>query len=97
MIEEPKEVVVLLVSGFFGSLARLILSPEKCIKRWLVRFVVGVSCAVFLGGFIGQLLSNWFHVPATETIAASGFLVGVTAERLIELVQSRIEHSKQKR
>ena len=95
MIDDTKEVAVLMVAGFFGSLARLVLSPEQCWKRWAIRFVVGISCAVCLGGFMGQLLAKWFSVPASETAAASGFVVGVTAEQLIQLFQARIEASKE--
>ena len=90
MIDNSKDVIVLVAGGFFGSLAKLVLSPEQDWRRWLVRFVVGVSSAVFLGGFVGQLLMQWFEVPARETLAAAGFLVGVSCEQLISMLQARL-------
>ena len=96
MITE-KSTLVLLVSGFFGTLVRLVLAPEKSWKKWLSRFVVGISSAVFLGGLIGHLITKWLDLSGdvegqSWAIAASGFIVGTAAEQVLANIQKRISN-----
>lgn len=92
MIESHKEITLLFLAGFFGSLVRLILTPDKNWHGWVVRFIVGISSAVFLGGFLGDLLVTWGKVPESpNTFAAAGFLVGVTSEQIIAAIQGKLK------
>ena len=91
-MDHVKEVTVLLIAGFFGSLTRLVLNPEPHWRRWLVRFIVGVSCAVFLGGVVSQLIAKTLDLQEMERIfSASGFICGMTAEQLIEKIQNKMD------
>lgn len=90
-LDHTKELTVLFIAGFFGSLVRLVLNPEPRWQRWLVRFTVGVSCAVFLGGVASEAIAKAFSLKDMEQLlSASGFICGVLAEQMLEKMQARM-------
>jgi len=74
----------LAIAGAFGSLVRLILFPEKSALRWLSQVVVGIICAVYLGGGLAEILG--FDNKGMLMLA---FLTGTTAEKALAKVQSK--------
>ena len=95
MIEHFKEAIVLLISGIFGSLVRLLSKPEDDWKKWLARFMIGMFAAVFLGGFFSILLIKAFDISTDQGIMyarlASGFIVGTASEQIIDLIVAKIQ------
>lgn len=91
-----KTTVLLMIAGIFGSLVRLTLNPEPSWQRWALRFFVGISCAVFLGGLIGHLMVKWFDLSGESeawAIAAAGFITGTSSEQVLDFIMRRMESS----
>lgn len=90
-LDHVREVTVLFIAGFFGSLVRLVLNPEPRWQRWLVRFIIGISCAIFLGGVVSEAIAKAFSLKDVEQLlSASGFICGVLAEQLLEKMQTKM-------
>ena len=84
------EVRVLLTSGVFGSIVRVILKPDREWQRWIVQVFVGVAAAVFLGQVVGHLIIAVIGPEgAIAAYSASGFLIGTAAEKAIEKLQKK--------
>ncbi len=83
-LNDHHDLATLASAGFFGTLTRLVLKPEKSWQRWLAQFVAGISSAVFLGGLVGQFLD-----AGAWGFAASGFVIGTASEQAIALAQRR--------
>jgi len=94
---EYKTALILLVSGFFGSLIRIIRKPHDHWKQWVIQFIVGILSAIFIGGFLSHLLINATGLASEESqlwaTAATAYVIGTSAERLIEVITARIERS----
>lgn len=88
MLSFADDVKTLLIAGFFGSLVRVLLRPERRWQLWLVQMVVGVSSAVFLGQVFGGLIGQWTGSPGAS-LSAAGFLIGTAAEQVIACLQKR--------
>ena len=93
-MEDLRETATLVIAGFFGSLVRLMLAPPERWQRWVARFIVGVSSAVFLGPPVGHMIAKWSGLDASGTLPAAGFLTGVTAEQLIVYIQSKLSNAE---
>ncbi|MDC0088180.1 hypothetical protein OAI07_01415 [Akkermansiaceae bacterium] len=81
---EPNITKALVSGGLFGSITRLLLKPEKNWQAWLVQLVVGLSAAVFIGGFFGHILN-----ADVFGYGASSYVVGTAAERAIKKLQEK--------
>lgn len=84
-----EEMKTLMTAGFFGSLVRVLLQPEKKWQRWLVQMIVGVASAVFLGQVFGVMIAKLTGAPGAS-IAAAGFIIGTAAEQVIAWLQKRL-------
>lgn len=85
-----KDIQALLTSGLFGAITRSILRPTTHWKAWLAQMFVGLVSAVF----IGQLLSHFLikvvgNESSTAVYYAVGYVIGTSAERIIEALQNR--------
>ena len=89
MINDPEQMRVLLAGGFFGTLTKLLLRPEKSWRSWLAQFVVGISCAVFLGGLVGRWLD-----AGPAGFAAVAYVFGSAAEQALAVAQSKLGKPK---
>lgn len=84
------EVKALLTSGLFGTITRTILRPESHWKAWLAQVFIGLGAAVFIGQIIGHLCIKVIgHEGSTAIYYAVGYVIGTSAERVIESVQRR--------
>lgn len=83
---DSEHLKALLTAGFFGSLVRLILKPEKSWQAWLAQIFVGAACAVFLGGAVSHVLNL-----GTAGMLASGFAIGTSAEHALAWIQTRMK------
>ena len=85
-----EEVKTLITSGAFGSLVRIVLSPDKKWQRWIVQVFVGVSSAVFLGQVAGHIIVKTLGTDGmAAAYSAAGFLIGTAAEKCIEKLQNK--------
>ena len=100
-MEEIKEVVVLSISGIFGSLSRLLISPEIDWQKRLAKFLVGIFTAIFIGGFFSILLIKWFDLNSSISIvyatSASGFIVGSGSEQILDMIINYMKKKDEKR
>jgi len=90
MIDMDETTKTLLIGGFFGSLSRLLLWPEKSWKAWVVQFVVGISAAVFLGGLVGHWMGG-----GPLAFSAAAYTIGTCAEKVIEKAQRKFFGKKE--
>lgn len=84
------EVKALMTSGLFGTITRTILRPENHWKAWLAQVFIGLAAAVFIGQIIGHLFIKVIGVDSdTAVYYAVGYVIGTSAERVIETAQNR--------
>lgn len=80
-----KEIIELIIAGFFGSLVRLVLDPPKdSWTRWAAQVFVGLCCAVFIGGMFAH-----FTNAGDYGFLAWGFVIGSMGEKALKKVQDR--------
>ena len=81
---DNETIKVLLTGGFFGSLTRLLLKPEGSWKAWIAQLIVGISCAVFLGGLAGQAINS-----GMAGYMASAYVIGSAGEQALAILQAK--------
>tara|TARA_R110000772_G_scaffold143235_1_gene252747 strand:- start:16620 stop:16898 length:279 start_codon:yes stop_codon:yes gene_type:complete len=87
-----KDLQILVVAGISGTLVKLILDPEDSWKAWVAQAVVGVLCAIFLGG-----LASYYLDAGPAGTAGCGFVFGSMGERGLAAIQRRLlDKEKQK-
>ena len=81
----------LAVSGILGSLARLIIAPEDNWRRWVAQLIVGMLCAVFLGGLAAHFLN-----AGPSGLLACGFVFGSLGEHGLKVAQNKFSKEEKK-
>ena len=80
---------ILIAGGFFGALTKLLLRPEKSWRSRISQLIVGVLCAVFLGG----LVAKWLNAGPAG-LAAAAYVIGSAAEQALGAAQARFGKPK---
>lgn len=83
------QLVLLAISGAGGAYVRAVFVPEERWARRVVQGVAGALSAIFLGGAIAQIVSNFVDVPFYAYLA-SGFIMGSAGEFGVKFVQEKI-------
>ena len=89
MFNNCEEMKILLLGGLAGAITRLLLHPEKSWKARFSQLIVGVLCAVFLGG----LVANWLNAGPAG-LAAAAYVVGSLGEQALAVAQNRFTKPK---
>jgi hypothetical protein len=88
-LNEIPQILLLAVSGMFGSIFHTIRKPEKSVRAWLVRFVSGMIAAVFMGLLVTEKLGG-----GTAAAMAVGFSFGAFTEQLVAIAMEKIGGKK---
>lgn len=93
IVHNAEQMKALICGGFFGSIVKLTLHPEKRWSIWLSQFIVGILCAVFIGG----LLAHWLGA-GHYGFSAVGFIIGTAAEQFLAITQRKLaKHLKEEK
>lgn len=97
LIETFPNAFALLVGGFAGSTAKMVLAPELTWRVWMIDIVVGLTCALFLGAALGDWVADLIPALNKSAFLASGFLCGASGELIVRGIRRRVAQEIERR